>query len=257
MSKTAGVAARVSELIDTLDDPSGAGEDAKSDLISRGVEIVDELGARIGTLGSYGKLLAIEALQALGDARACTALIGLLTPDEDDTVVAWSAEALASLGCRDAVGPLQHALSRFVAAHTPPDWTGPLFLRDALTDLGAREPVLPSITSRLQQRHKDSEMRIFASRDLPTVIDDLAAHGQVVLGFTLWRIGADGHLYWAPATHAEWEFSWFIPWAENVIAARQAALAASAAADATLLAHLDWIDEGDVAGGMKGDGSGA
>jgi hypothetical protein len=252
VGNTAGVAVSVSDLINDLDDPSGAGEDAKCNLIARGVEIVAELAARIGTLGRFGKLLAIEALETLGDPRACPALIDLLAAGEDDTVVAWSAEALASLGCREAVEPLQRALSRSVAAHTPPDWTRPLFLRSALTDLGAREPVLPSVTARLQQRHKDGEMRLFASRDLPTVVDDLAAHGQVVLGFTLWRIDADGHLYGAPAGHADWDFSWSIPWAENVTAARRAALTAATAAGPSLLAHIDWIDESDVAAGMEG-----
>jgi hypothetical protein len=37
-------------------------------------------------------------------------------------------------------------------------------------------------------------MSLFGSRDLAAVIDDLAEHDQVVLGFTLWRIGDDGQL---------------------------------------------------------------
>jgi len=59
----------VDELIETLDDVSGAGEDAKYELIARGVEIVPELAARVGTLGRFGNLTAIEAFEVAEDGH--------------------------------------------------------------------------------------------------------------------------------------------------------------------------------------------
>lgn len=251
MRDTSRVAASVDELIESLNDPSGGGEDAKLELIALGVEIVPDLAARVGKLEPFGKLTAIEAFEALNDQRACSALIGLLA-DANETVVEWSAGALGSLGCRDAVEPLQRVLAQLTAAKVAPNWTGPATLRRVLADLGARQPVLPSLTSSLQQRHGDTEMPLVRAADLCAVVDDLAEHGQVVLGFTLWRVGEDRHLYGTQGNHAEWKFDWSTTWADNVIAARRAARDAALATAPGLLAHVEWIDEDDVAAGRRG-----
>jgi hypothetical protein len=237
----------VDELIAKLNNPSGEGEEAKFELIGRGVDVVPALAGRLGNLERFGKLTAIEAFEALQDARACPALLGLLA-DEDETVVEWSARALGALRCQDSVEPLQRVLSRMIADHVPPDWTGPAQVRAALADLGARWPVVPRVTTDLQLRRDDTDMWLCRSSDLATVLEDLAEHGQVVLGFTLWRIGDDGHLYWTQHQHEDWSFDWSARWTDNVAAARGAArrdLAAMAPA-ADLLAHVAWIDEVDV-----------
>src|SRR5215467_8465323 len=114
MGETAGVAISVSDLIAELNYSSeGRGEEAKLELISRGVEVVPEIAARVVDLERLGKLLAIDVFETLGDARACSSLIALLW-DDDTTVVEWSARALGSLGCREAVGPLLELRSRLV-----------------------------------------------------------------------------------------------------------------------------------------------
>jgi hypothetical protein len=237
----------VGELIGQLDDPSGVGEEAKFELIARGANVVPELAARVGALERFGKLLAIEAFQALEDARACAALIGLLA-DGDETVVEWSARAVGSLGCADAVGPLQHVLARLVAEQVPPDWTGPVHVRAALTDLGARQPVIPRRTADFRQERDDTERWLCRSSDLAPVIDDLAEHGQVVLYFMLWRVGDDGRLYWTRHESEGWSFDWSVPWPDNVVAAHRAALhdAAAVVSSPDLLVHVEWIDEADV-----------
>ena len=80
---------------------------AKFELIARGADAVPEVVSRLATL-RFGKLIAIEAFEALEDARACPALIGLLA-DNNETVVEWPARALGSLGRysvkRGAEGP--------------------------------------------------------------------------------------------------------------------------------------------------------
>lgn len=228
-----------------LDDASGAGEDAKYELISRSAEIVPELAARVGSLGRFGKLTAIEVFKALEDPRACPALLQLLT-DGAETVVEWSASALGAMGCRDAIGPVQEVRSRAVVEQVPPDWTGPVAFRRALTDLGARQPVVPRLTTELLRQEGSSGMQVVPAGHLPAVVEDLAEHDQVVLGLTLWRLGGDGHLYWTQGTYEEWDFDWSAPWVWSVAAAKQAALIAAESVASDLLVRIEWIDESDV-----------
>jgi hypothetical protein len=51
-------------------------------------------------------------------------------------------------------------------------------------------------------------MWLFRSSDLVAVVDDLAEHSQVMLGFTLWRIGDAGRLYWTRHESEGWSFDW-------------------------------------------------
>jgi hypothetical protein len=67
-----------------------------------------ELVSRLAALERFGKAIAIkaiafEAFEALEDARACPALVGLLADNE--TAVEWSARAPGSRGCGDAIEP--------------------------------------------------------------------------------------------------------------------------------------------------------
>lgn len=248
MGETAGVATSVSDLIGELNYFSdGRGEEAKFELISRGVEVVPELAARVAGLERLGKLLAIETFETLGDPRACSSLIGLLR-DDDATLVEWSARALGNLGCREAIVPLLELRSRLVATRLPPDWTGPVALRRALSDLGARQAVVPVVTANLKVQRSDTGMELFRSADLTTVIEDLAGARQVILYFQVWRIRDDGHLYWVQSDHEKWQFDWSAPWSGNVAAAHAVARANAAklVPEPDLLGQLEWIDEGDL-----------
>jgi hypothetical protein len=248
MGETAGVAISVGDLIGELNYSSdGRGEEAKFELISRGAEVVPELAARVAELERLGKLLAIDVFETLGNPHACPSLIALLG-DDDATVVEWSARALGSLGCREAVVPLLGLRSRLVAARVPPDWTGPVTLRRALSDLGARQAVVPVVTASLKVQRAETGMQLFRSADLTTVIDDLAALSQVVLYFQVWRIGDDGHLYWVQGDREEWAFDWSAPWPDNVAAAHAVAHANAAGLvpQPDLLVQPEWIDEDDL-----------
>jgi hypothetical protein len=248
VGETAGVAISVSGLIGELNYSSdGRGEEAKFELISRGVEVVPELAARVVDLERLGKLLAIEVFETLGDGRACSSLIALLR-DDDTTVVEWSARALGSLGCLEAVGPLLELRSRLVAARVPPDWTGPVALRRALSDLGARQPIVPEVTASLKVQRADTDMQLFRSADLTTVIEDLAGLCLVILYFQVWRIGDDGHLYWVQSDGEEWTFDWSAPWSDIVAAAHAVARANAAKLVPLpdLLVQPEWIGEDDL-----------
>jgi hypothetical protein len=238
----------VGDLIGELNYSSeGRGEEAKLELIARGVEVVPALAARVTDLGRLGKLLTIDVFQTLGDARACSSLISLLQ-DDDTTVVEWSAQALGSLGCREAVGPLLELRSRMVAARVPPEWTGPVAVRWALSDLGARRAVVPEVTARLKVQRAGTGMHLFRSADLATVIDDLAGHSQVVLYFQVWRIGNEDHLYWVQSDQEQWTFDWSAPWSNNVAAAHAVALtnAARLVLQPDLLVQPEWIGGDDI-----------
>jgi hypothetical protein len=241
----------VSDLIGELSYSSeGRGEEAKFDLISRGVEVVPALAARVIDLERLGKLLAIEVFETLGDARACSSLISLLQ-DDDTTVVEWSAQALGRLGCRQAVGPLLDLRSRMVAARVPPDWTGPVALRWALSALGARQAVVPEKTARLKVQRAGRAMQLFRSADLTAVIDDLARHSQVLLYFQVWRTENEDHLYWVRGEHEQWTFDWSAPWSDNVAAAHAVARANAArlVPQPDLLVQPEWIDRDDLSAG--------
>lgn len=54
----------VGELIARLNDPSGDGEEAKFELIGRGVDGVPALAGRLRNLERFGRLTAIEAFEA-------------------------------------------------------------------------------------------------------------------------------------------------------------------------------------------------
>jgi hypothetical protein len=236
----------VSDLIGELNYTSdGRGDEAKFELISRGVQVVPELAARVVGLGQLGKLLAIEAFETLGDPRACSSLIALLR-DDDTTVVEWSSAALGSLGCPEAVAPLLELRSRLIKTRVPPDWTGPVTVRRALSDLGALQPVGPVSTAEVQRA--DTGMQLFRSADLTTVIEDLAGLSQVILYFQVWRIGDDGGLYWVQIDHEKWAFDWSAPWSDNVAAAHAVARANAAklVPQSDLLVQPEWVDEDDL-----------
>lgn len=246
--ETAGVAISVSDLIGELNYSSdGRGEEAKVELISRGIEVVPELAALVGGLERLGKLLAIDVFEALGDPRACSSLIALLR-DDDTSVAQWSAGALGSLGCPEAVAPLLELRCRLIETRVPPGWSGPVAVRRALSDLGARPAVFSVVTANLRVQRADTGMQLFRSADLTTVIDDLAGLSQVILYFQVWRAGDDGHLYWVHSEREEWAFDWSAPWSDNVAAAHAVARANAArlVPQPDLLVQPEWIDEDDL-----------
>ncbi|MBO0831741.1 MAG: hypothetical protein J2P28_07515 [Actinobacteria bacterium] len=235
------------DLIGELNSSSDSAEEAKLELISRGAEVVSELAVRLNDLERLGKLLAIDVFETLSDHCACSALIALLE-DDDATVVEWSARALGSMGCRAAVVPLLELRSRLVATREPPDWTGPVAVRQALRDLGALQAVVPVVTANLKVERPDTDMQLFRCADLTTVLDDLAGASQVILDFQVWRIGDGGHLYWVQGDHEQWAFDWSAPWSDNVAAAHAVARANAAklVARPDLLVQPEWIDQDDL-----------
>jgi hypothetical protein len=227
----------ISELVAALDgDDWSAAEEAQYELGAHGRAALEPLLERAPGFGRFGKLCAIELLEAIGDARAGSVLIAMLR-DEDDTVREWSARALGELGVRDAVPELRRA---YQAVRVPLDWSEPVAIRVALTALGARKEVLPARSAVDEGLLRQA----WPVEHLPEVIEQLADARQLVLYFMYWKRWRDTHTF---VDTPSWELDWALPWDALVESARRDALEAARQAgtpDATL-ATVTWMDEAD------------
>ncbi|MEU1691752.1 HEAT repeat domain-containing protein [Streptomyces hirsutus] len=141
--------AHIKRLVQQLDGEAGESYDARAELIRIGSDAIPAIVDGLPFLGSFGQLTAIEVFEEMGDPRCGPALIGLLNSD-NPTVREWVAMALASLEIDGAIEPLRRAHRACLQRATPPDWTEPSGIRWALTELGARTPVVPPLTARLR-----------------------------------------------------------------------------------------------------------
>jgi hypothetical protein len=236
----------ISVLISSLDDPlTDIAEDAKGALIGRGAAVIPEFAAALPGLGRFGKLTAIEIFEAYGDRRAGPALVGLLN-DADTTVRERAANALGALGYAEAGPALVRLKARLLRDLVRPDVTEAVAVRSVLTLFGLQRRVTPDLTRTLAR--DTGHGQVWPVARLAEVLRDLADHDQVVLYFMIWRVGDHGQLYWTARERAGWAFDRSLPWSENVVGAREAALleAAFIQDTADLVAMIEWIDEGDV-----------
>ncbi|WCD88427.1 putative phycocyanin operon protein Z [Streptomyces xanthophaeus] len=207
----------IEELVQQLDAEAGTSYDARAELIAIGPDAIPALIAGLPSLGGFGQLTAIETFTAIGDPRCGPALIALLDGD-NPTVREWAAEALAGLGIDDAVEPLRRAYRACLEGGTPPDWCEPVSLLWALTELGARTPVVPPLTARLATT-VGPDIPGWPSARFAEIVDDLADHGQVILFSQFWRVEGK-HTYWTRGPGLEWELDWTAPWPTLVEEAR-------------------------------------
>ena len=240
------MAGEIARLIGLLDhDSTEMAEDAKAELISIGNEVVQPLAAAVGTLGTYGQLSAIEVFEHVGDAVAGSALIGLLGSG-NETVREWSAWAIAELGVREAVPKLRDAFRRQRVSGNGPDRSEAVAIRHALTVLGGRQEVLPSLTASLRTTAGSVE-RAWPTGRLVEVVNDLADHDQVVLYFQLWAV-TDGGTFWNDHERLDEPLDFGQPWQQLVEDARESVLieAAFVVPRPNLFASVEWIDRADV-----------
>ena len=201
------------ELVHQLDaDTIDEAMDAQTELIQRGREtdVVGPLLRALPGLSRYGQLCAIEILEELNDPRAAQPLITLLS-SEHDTVREWAAGALGRMRTYEAVPALLRAHEATKKRNDSPDWTEPVTLRSALTDLDARRPVMPPLTAGLRVATPVGGHAWPVAR-LVEVIDELATHNQVTLYFQLWRVAADGQMYWTAHSHDDTDLDFTKPW---------------------------------------------
>lgn len=239
----------IERLVRQLDAPStDDAMDAQAELTHRGreIDVIAPLLQILPTLGRYGQLCAIEIIEELDDARAGQPLMALLT-SEHDTVREWAALALAQLHIADAAPALWAAYQACKDRRDQPDWSEPAGIRSALTELGARHPVVPPLTASLQLTTPYGH-KAWPSTQLTQVLDDLAAHDQATLYFQLWRIKPDGQMHSTQAPREDTELDYSQPWPNLARQAhnRAAASAARATVNDDVVATIEWINETDL-----------
>lgn len=244
-----GEADELWQLTQQLDaDSADQAMDAQAELTHRGrhTDVVAPLLRALPALSRYGQLCAIEIVEELDDRRADQPLIALLT-SEHDTVREWAAGALGRRRVHQALPILQRAYQTSIQRRDPPDWSEPVALRQALTDLGARHPIVPSLTASLQTT-APNDWPAWPSTRLVDVIDDLANNDQVTLYFALWRVEPDGRMYGTEYSRDETDLDFAQPWPDLVVQARNRAVgeARRAKVAAQVLATIEWIDRSDV-----------
>ena len=233
----------ISRLVWELDSPDhGHAEESQYELQSYGAPILRPLVEAAPTFDRFGQLCAIELLEGLGDPRAADALIPMLQSPHE-TVRDWAASALGVLGVEEAIPELRRAYEEIKQQGTPLDEGEPESLRWALTQLRARNEVVPPRVSALSRSEGTIE-RCWAVEDLAEVIAELANAEQLVLGFSFWERKRRSH-FWKETPG--WELDWSLPWRALVDAARNGAVDAArlAGRPKTTVAMIWWMSEGD------------
>ncbi|MFI5726891.1 HEAT repeat domain-containing protein [Streptomyces cyaneofuscatus] len=235
----------VERLIQQLDDSTGPSYDARAELIDIGSDAIPVLIDGLPLLDRFGQLTAIEVFEEVADPRCGPALIALLRSD-DSTVREWAAMALASLKIDGAVEPVRRAYHACLERATPPDWSEPEGIRWALTELGARTPVVPTLTARLRATAADNAPG-WPSARFPEIINDLADHAQVILYTQFWRVDAD-RTYGISDTGLDWELDLTAPWEHLVEESRTWSLleASEAPTDSNIFVAPTWIERSDL-----------
>ncbi|MET7622291.1 hypothetical protein [Streptomyces sp. NPDC005408] len=237
----------IAQLVGELDaDSSEVAEDAQHALIAMGPDVLDKLIAAVPGLGPFGQLCAIEVFTALQDPRPGDVLIDLLD-NKNSTVRQWAAEALADLEIQRAVPGLQRAYEAFRQRGEAPDDSEGVALRGALSDLGARDVVIPPQAAALR-RSLEILDPAWPTVHLAEVIEQLAAHGQAVLCFQVWQVKPGGGAFGGHGPGIDWEIDRRLPWDRIVADCRDwALLAAEATHNAPdLVATICWIDAADL-----------
>ncbi|MGW6393560.1 HEAT repeat domain-containing protein [Streptomyces sp. NPDC055103] len=235
----------IERLIQQLDDSTGPSYDARAELIDIGSDAIPAIIDGLPSLSSFGQLTAIEVFEEVADTRCGPALITLLSSD-DSTVREWAAMALASLKIDGAVEPVRRAYRTCLERATPPDWSEPEGIRWALTELGARAPVVPPLTARLRATAADNAPG-WPSTHFTEIVNDLADHAQVILYSQFWRVDA-GRTYGVSGPGLDWELDWTAPWEQLVEESRTWSLleASEAPASDSIFVSLTWIDRTDL-----------
>lgn len=109
----------IEALVQQLDGDDDASYAACAQLVAIGRDATLTITEGLPTLGSFGRLTAIEVFEEVADPRCGPALIALLDAD-NPTVREWAAMALASLEIDGAVEPLRRAYRACLERATPP-----------------------------------------------------------------------------------------------------------------------------------------
>lgn len=246
---------RLRELVAELSDDSTAEEAQFSLQAQYGAAAVPLILQLLPTLSDFSRRCAIELIQncdleqlrRISNPSVAATLIPLLK-SEDDLTREWVAEALGWLGDTAAVPALLEAREAACRSRVPLDWTAQTRIRHALTNLGARTPVVPRRTAALMKTNSIFG-QCWPAEVYEELVVDLADAHQVLLYTQVWvQKSVDDR---APSFHWEdsptYELDLELPWPALVCQARDAALAAAAKLKVRKGRVLtpEWVDESD------------
>lgn len=219
---------------------------AEAELIALGTAAMPALLRALPGMGRLGKLGSIDVIEELGYEEAGPALVALLR-DDDDTVREWAAGALGRLGDMSAVPELLALRDRLLLEQVPLDWTEQVSVRAALTALGHRRPVVPAALEASVEKRATGA--VWPAEQLEDLVSALAAAGQVVLYFQVWRRHERFGLTWQQHEASGWKFVSTGFWPDQVQESYDAALleAGDLPGDRTdLVVSIEWIAAEDV-----------
>lgn len=126
------------------------------------------------------------------------------------------------------------------------DWSEPEGIRWALTELGARTPVVPPLTACLRATAADNAPG-WPSARFTEIINDLADHAQVILYSQFWHVDA-GRTYGVSDTGLDWDLDWTAPWEHLAEESRTWSLleASEAPVGDDIFVAPTWIDRTDL-----------
>lgn len=235
----------IERLIQQLDDSTGPSYDARAELIGIGPDAIPAIIDGLPSLDRFGQLTVIEVFEEVADPRCGPALIALLHSD-DSTVRERAAMALASLEIDGAIEPVRRAYRACLERATPPDWTEPDGIRWALTELGTRSTVVPSLTARLRTA-AGADSPGWPSAHFTAIVNDLADHAQLILYSQFWRVDAS-RTYCVSGPGLDWQLDWSAPWGHLVEEARAWSFleATEAPVGEDVFVTPTWIDRTDL-----------
>ncbi len=187
-----------------------------------GAEALEPLLAAAPGFSAFGRLCAIDVFEWIGDRRAAPLLIEWLQED-DLGVRIFSAGALGRLGAQEAVPYLVDAWAAAKLGGGSPGRHEAVNLRHALSELGARQVVLPSDPTPVGHDASPFDLA-WRYSDLPAVLEALRDAGQVVLYWQVWACHGERDCHGegdcqGTSFGASIELDWSLPWEELVAGA--------------------------------------
>lgn len=140
-------------------------------------------------------------------------LVVRLLRDPDATMRQWAATLLRLLDLDPAVPDLTALAARLRADGISPGDTERVAVSWSRTALGARQPVLPEVVSPLVEHRPTGD--VWPAARLEELLRALAAAGQLILGFQLWRRHERFGLTWERHESLGCEFDRAATWSDN------------------------------------------
>ena len=247
------------ELIATLDsEDRNAAEEAQVALIGTsksGVAVLPKLLDSAQQFRRFGLLCTIDVIEGIAEfgktgelnhpaATGVGAFLSLMLTNEDSTVREWAAISAGGLRLQETVEAIRDAWQQSKQRNDPPGWSEPTAYRNALSELGAREIVLPVLAfeTRLQMSPFGY---CWKSEDLLPVLSAFNEADQIITGVQYYRRSdnsgyrLDNRKDWPTGSNAidDWN---------KIVRAQAEEIAKTPVPPIDVYTTIEWIDRTDI-----------